>query len=149
VKLTLTDDLMLNLMLAETQMTHRANRNHPTPEARPFNRMQVRVLDHATLLAAMKLPADAKGSVVVAVHEVEGGVSKFAIDIADGRATARPSDASPQVEMADRVWAPVVFGDLAATEAQRLGLLSAADERAPSVLDVFSRGPAPYCYEYF
>jgi hypothetical protein len=47
------------------------------------------------------------------------------------------------------VWAPVVFGDLCATEAHRLGLLSAADEGALSVLDVFSRGPAPYCHEYF
>ena len=149
VKITLPADLRLNLMLAETQMTHRANRNHPTPEARPFNRMQVRVLDHAKLLAAMTLPADAKGSAVVAVHEIEGGVSKFAVEIDGGRSTARPSDASPQVEMPDRVWAPVVFGDLAATEAQRLGLLTARDAHALSVLDVFSQGPAPYCHEYF
>jgi hypothetical protein len=76
-------------------------------------------------------------------------VSKFAVDVDGGRATARPSDASPQVEMPDRVWAPVVFGDLPATEAHRLGLLTARNADALSILDVFSRGPAPYCHEYF
>src|SRR5688572_4849225 len=47
--LALPGDLRFNLLLAETQMTHRAHRNHATAEARPFNRMQVRVLDHARL----------------------------------------------------------------------------------------------------
>jgi predicted acetyltransferase len=148
-KLTLPADLRLNLLLAETQMTHRSNRNHPTPEVRPFNRMQVRVLDHAKLLAAMKLPSEAKGRVVVAIREVEGTVTKLAIDIADGGATAKLTDASPQVELPDRMWVPVVFGELRATEAHRLGLLVATDEQALRVLDTFSDGPAPYCHEYF
>jgi predicted acetyltransferase len=145
----LPQDLRLNLLLAETQMTHRANRNHPTPEARPFNRMQVRVLDHAKLLAAMTLPAAAKGSVIIAIREAEGGVTKLALDIVDGRATARATEASPQVELPARVWAPVVFGDLNASEAHRLGLLTTSDARALDVLDVFASGPAPYCHEYF
>lgn len=149
VKIVLPADLRLNLLLAETQMTHRANRNHPTPEARPFNRMQVRVLDHAKLLAAMTLPAAAKGSVTVAIHEAEGGVTKLAIDIVDGRATTRATEASPQVELPDRVWAPVVFGDLNASEAHRLGLLTTTEPRALDVLDLFASGPTPYCHEYF
>ncbi len=149
VKLTLPGDLRLNLLLAETQMTHRGNRNHPTAEARPFNRMQVRVLDHATLLGAMKPRADARGSIVVGVREVEGNVTKLAIEIADGRATARPTDASVQVEMPDRIWAPVVFGELPATEAHRLGLLDTTDPKALSLLDAFASGPAPFCHEYF
>jgi predicted acetyltransferase len=149
VKLTLPGDLRLNLLLAETQMTHRANRNHPTPEARPFNRMQVRVLDHAKLLAAMKLESDVKGRVVVGVREVEGGVTMLAIDLADGRASARPTDASPQVEMPDRIWAPMVFGELRASEAHRLGLLTASDTKALRVLDAFAASPAPFCHEYF
>ena len=149
VRIILPAELRLNLLLAETQMTHRANRNHPTPEARAFNRMQLRVLDHAKLLAAMKLPTDTAGTVVVGVHEVEGTITKFAIDIADGHATARPTDASAQVELPDRVWAPVVFGDLPASEAHRLGLLTTTDPRALTVLDIFARGPAPFCHEYF
>ena len=148
-KLTLPADLRLNLLLAETQMTHRANRNHPTPEARPFNRMQVRVLDHAKLLSAMKLPREAKGRVVVAIREVEGTLTKLAIDVADGRATAKPAEGSPQVELPDRVWSPVVFGEIRATEAHRLGLLTTTDEPALRILDAFAAGPAPYCHEYF
>jgi predicted acetyltransferase len=149
VRIILPADLRLNLLLAETQLTHRANRNHPTPEARAFNRMQVRVLDHAKLLAAMKLPTDAAGTVVVGIHDVEGTTTKFAIEISDGRAMARPTNASAQVELPDRVWAPVVFGDLPASEAHRLGLLMTTDPRALAVLDIFARGPAPYCHEYF
>ena len=149
VKLTLPGDLRLNLLLAETQMTHRGNRNHPTAEARPFNRMQVRVLDHLKLVAAMKLATGATGSVVVGVREVEGNVTKLAIEIADGQATARPTDASVQVEMPDRIWAPVVFGELPASEAHRLGLLDTTDPRALSLLDAFASGPAPFCHEYF
>jgi predicted acetyltransferase len=148
-KLTLPADLRLNLLLTETQMTHRGNRNHPTPEARPFNRMQVRVLDHARLLDAMKLPGDVEGRVVVMIREVEATGTKLVIDIADGRATAKPTDASPQVELPDRVWAPVVFGELRASEAHRLGLVTTTDERALRVLDAFADGPAPYCHEYF
>ncbi len=148
-KLTLPADLRLNLLLAETQMTHRGNRNHPTAEARPFNRMQVRVLDHVKLVAAMRPRGDLKGTVTVGIHETEGGVTKLSIDIAEGRATARATDASVQIEMPDRVWAPVVFGELPASEAHRLGLLTAADEGALRVLDAFAAGPAPYCNEYF
>jgi len=149
VRMTLPADLRLNLLLNETQMTHRANRNHPTAEARPFNRMQVRVLDHAKLLAALKVPADARGSVVVAIHEVEGTVSKLSIELEGGRSTARATDASPQVELPDCIWAPVVLGELKASEAHRLGLLSATDLRALTELDAFASGPAPYCHEYF
>ena len=49
---------------------------------------------------------------VVAIREVEGDVTKLAIEIADGRAAATPTDASADVEMPDRVWATVAFGDL-------------------------------------
>jgi hypothetical protein len=43
----------------------------------------------------------------------------------------------------------VVYGDLAATEAHGLGLLTVTDANALAVLDVFAAGPAPYCHEYF
>lgn len=149
VTLTLPADLRLNLLLTETQMTHRANRNHPTAEGRPFNRMQVRVLDHVKLLKAMNVHSDLRGSVVVGIREAEAGLTKLAIEIANGQVSAKATDASVQVEMPDRIWAPVVFGELRASEARRLGLVDATDERALSVLHAFAEGPAPWCHEYF
>jgi predicted acetyltransferase len=150
LKLTLPQDLRLNLLLAETQMTHRRNRNHPTSEARPFNRMQVRVLDNAKLLAAMRtLSPDVKGKTVVAVREPEGSKTTIAIDIGDGRASATTTSAGAAIECEARAWAPIVFGDLRATDAARLGLLTARDERAVQFLGAFADGPAPYCNEYF
>jgi predicted acetyltransferase len=148
--LRLSRDLPLNLLLREPQMTHRLNRNHPTAEMRPYTRMQVRVLDHARLLEAMKLPAErAAGKVVVAIRETEGTVTKLSIEVKDGKAAAAASDASPDVEMTDRVWAIIALGDLPATRAAELGLISVTNRTPLGVLDVFSLGPAPYCREYF
>ena len=147
-------DLRVNWLLREAQMTHRANRNHPTAEARPFTRMQVRVLDHIKLLGAMKLPATADrgavGKVVVAVRETEGDVSKLAIDFADGRAVAASTDASADVEMSDRVWAMVALGDVPASRAVELGLIAVTNWTRLGVLDLLAAaGPAPFCREYF
>jgi predicted acetyltransferase len=143
-------DLPLNLLLKEPQMTHRANRNHPTAEMRPYTRMQVRVLDHAKLLSAMKLPADrAAGKVVVAIHESEGTVSKLAVEIADGKASASPTQASADVEMSDRLWAIVALGDVPATRAAELGLITVTNRSPLGVLDVLAAGPPPFCREYF
>jgi predicted acetyltransferase len=148
--LILPADLRLNWLLRETQMTHRANRNHATAEARPFNRMQVRVLDHGRLLSAMRsLPAEASGKTVVAVHEPEGETLTLAIELAGGRASAVKSSAAAAIELDARTWAAVVFGDLPASEAARLGLLKVHDHKALPVLDLFASGPAPWCHEYF
>jgi predicted acetyltransferase len=142
-------DLPLNLLLKETQMTHRASRNHLTSEMRPFTRMQVRVLDHVKLLDAMKLPADRAGKVVVAIRETEGHVSKIAIELKDGKAAATASEASADVEMTDTVWAMVALGDLPATRAAELGLISVTNRTPLGVLDALAVGPAPFCREYF
>jgi predicted acetyltransferase len=147
--ITLPAELRLNFLLAETQMTHREKRNHATAEARPFTRMQVRVLDHAKLLAAMKLPAKVAGKCVVAIREVEGNVRKLAIDLADGRATVTQSSASPDVEMPDHVWAAEVLGDLPATRAAELGLIAVTNRTPLATIDAMADGPAPYCREYF
>jgi len=149
ISITLPADLRLNWLLAETQMTHRNNRNHPTAECRPFTRMQVRVLDHEKLLSAMKLPDDRAGKCVVAIREVEGEVKKIAIDLADGRATATATNASSDVEMPDRVWAMVALGDLPATRAAELGLIAVTNRTPLAVLDTLAAGPAPFCREYF
>jgi predicted acetyltransferase len=148
----LPHDLPLNLLLKETQMTHRTARNHPTSEMRPFNRMQVRVLDHLKLLTEMRLPMSDRreGKVVVAVQECEGGVSKVAIELsADGKIIAATTQASADVEMPDRIWAAVVTGNLQATRAAELGLISVANRSPLRLLDEFAVGAAPYCREYF
>jgi hypothetical protein len=54
-----------------------------------------------------------------------------------------------QFECRDTAWAAIVTGDLAASEAVRLGLATASDLNAPSLLDVFARGPLPFTHEYF
>jgi predicted acetyltransferase len=147
--ITLPADLRLNWLLAEAQMTHRPSRNHPTAECRPFTRMQVRVLDHEKLLAAMTLPADRVGKCVVAVREVEGEVKRFSVEIAGGRATATATNAAPDVEMPDRAFSLIALGDLAATRAAELGLISVTNRTPLAVLDALAAGPAPLCREYF
>lgn len=148
--MVLPADLQLNRLLAEDQMTHRQNRNHPTTEARPYNRMQVRVLDHVKLINAMKsLPRDRSGKVVVAIHETENTISKIAIELKDGIAAASATDASADVEMSDRIWAAVALGDLPATRAAELGLVSVTNRTPLGVLDALAAGPAPFCREYF
>jgi predicted acetyltransferase len=149
-KLQLPRDLPLNLLLKEPQMTHRANRNHPTPEMRPSTRMQVRVLDHAKLLAAMRLPYDHKpGKVVVAIRETEGHTSKLSLEMSGGKIATSVTDAAADVEMTDRTWAIVALGDLPATRAAELGLIDVTNRAPLGVLDVLAQGPAPYCREYF
>ena len=59
--ITLPADLQLNRLLREPQITHRDNKNHPTPEVRPYTRMQLRVLDHKRFVEAMRLPPDVRG----------------------------------------------------------------------------------------
>ncbi len=145
-------DLPLNLLLKEAQMTHRTARNHPTSEMRPFNRMQVRVLDHLKLLAAMRLPqADRReGQATVAIVEPEGSTTKLTIEIApDGKIAAAATQSSADVEMSTGVWSMIVCGNLPASRAAELGLISVANRTPLRVLEALSDGPIPYCREYF
>jgi predicted acetyltransferase len=130
-------------------MTHRVSKNHPNAEAREYTRMQLRVLDHRKLLEAMKLPNDARGRATVAVREPEGEIAKFEVDIADGRATTKPTAAEPDVECEAHHWAMIAMGYVSATTAGDLGLVRLWDAEAARALDVFAQGPAPYCREYF
>ncbi|HSV13839.1 MAG TPA: GNAT family N-acetyltransferase [Tepidisphaeraceae bacterium] len=147
VKIALPGDLRLNWLLKETQLPHRPV-NHAFATVNPITRMQLRVLNHAKFLEALHLPGDVTGSVTVAVHESEGSVSRLRIDIEGGRASVGARDGATEFECPDRVWAAVATGDLPATEALRLGLAT-GDMRAAGVLDVLSRGPAPWSNEYF
>jgi predicted acetyltransferase len=143
-QLTLPADVPLNRLLREVQIPHRPV-NHAVAECRPYTRMQLRVLDHAAFLQALHWPVDARGSIVVAVHECEGHESRFAVEVAGGRATATPSAASPTFACPDRTWAAVATGDLSAGDAVRWGLAAGT----AGVLDALARGPVPFSHEYF
>jgi predicted acetyltransferase len=147
--ITLPADLQLNRLLREPQITHRDNRNHPTPEVRPYTRMQLRVLDHKRLIEAMKHPQDVSGRVGVAIHETEGHRSQLWIEIDRGRATVASTEGNAHLECRDTTWAAIVTGDLSASDAVRWGLAQGSDAEAISLLDVFSRGPLPFTHEYF
>jgi hypothetical protein len=111
--------------------------------------MQIRVLDHARLIEAMKLPAGASGKATVSIRETEGGVSTFSIELSDGHATVKPSTATEDIECEDRIWSPIVMGDLPASRAAAMGLVRLHNRDGLRVLDLFSQGPAPFCNEYF
>jgi predicted acetyltransferase len=141
-------DLPLNRLLREPQLPHR-HVNHAHAEARQDTRMQVRVLDHRRFMEAMRLPAHQRGKVIVSVRESEGHESRFAIEIADGRASVSASNASTEFTCPDHVWAAIAGGDLPATQAMHLGLASAEKPTAAEILDVFCDGPQPFSHEYF
>ncbi|MDB5299958.1 MAG: family N-acetyltransferase [Phycisphaerales bacterium] len=146
--LTLPADLPLNWLLRERQIPHRLV-NHAVPEVRPCVRMQLRVLDHRRLIESMCLPTDARGKAAVAVQENEGHLSRFTIDVSEGRAGVSPSGSDGEFTCADNVWSAIVTGELPATQAVRLGLASVRDITAARLLDVFAQGPVPFCSEYF
>jgi len=141
-------DLPLNWLLRETQLPHRLV-NHAHAEARQDTRMQVRVLDHKRFVGALRLPSGFSGRVVVSVAESEGHESRFALEMADGRAVVSDPSAAAQFTCPDRVWAAIACGDLPATRAVQLGLAAADEARTSSVLDALSVGPAPFSHEYF
>jgi len=146
--LTLAVDLPLNLLLKETQVPHRPV-NHATAELKVHTRMQVRVLDHARLLAAMHLPKDHKGSAVVEVREMEGSASRFRIDIEAGKASAKPTETSADVVCIDRTWASLAMGELSIAKAAELQLLEVNRGNAIDALSAFSAGPLPFCSDGF
>ena len=83
---------------------------------------------------------------VVAVHECEGGVSRFELDLQAGRISCSPSEKSADFECADVTWAGIACGDLKASDAVRFGL--AVSPQMP-MLDVLAQGPQPFTHEYF
>ncbi|HSI36296.1 MAG: enhanced intracellular survival protein Eis [Phycisphaerae bacterium] len=149
VQFALPADLPINLWLREPQLPHRLV-NHDTAGLQPQTRMQIRVLDHAAFLGAMRtLPANVRGAATVAVAETEGHVSRLRFEVADGQAMATPTTAEADVECTDRTWASVVAGDVSASTAARMGLIKVARAEALIALDAFAAGPAPFCNEYF
>jgi len=146
--ITLPGDLQLNRLLKEDQIPHRPV-EHATASAKPYTRMQIRVLDHKRLLEAMHLPAETNGKLVVGIAECEGTTSRFRIDITEGRMSVSNSSDAPDLECTDVMWASLVSGDITATNAAMLGLIKVHGSSALHLLDAFAQGPAPFCQEYF
>lgn len=146
--ITLPTDVPLNLLLRETQVPHRIV-EHATPATKLYSRMQVRVLDHVRFFEKLKLPARARGAVTVAIRETEGRVARLKIEMDAGRAVAKSSDGSPDVECRDIEWAMLACGAVPTTTLAKLGLITANKPAALEVLDELNVGPAPFCGEYF
>jgi predicted acetyltransferase len=146
--LILPVDLPLNLLLKETQVPHRGV-THATADVRVHTRMQVRVLDHARLLAAMHLPRHRKGSAVVEVRETEGFASKFRVDMEDGKASVKATNASADLVCTDRIWAPIVLGELPIAKAAEMELMEVSRPGAIETLSAFCDGPVPFCSDGF
>jgi predicted acetyltransferase len=144
----LPSDVPLNWLLKERQLPHRPV-NHATGTARPFTRMQLRILDHRRYLEALRLPEGAEGSAFVAIREPEGTVSKFRLDVDGGRCTAGDTAATADATIPAHVWASIATGHLRASDAARLGLFECANDDTARVLDVLADGPRPFTHEYF
>ncbi|MBV8780405.1 MAG: GNAT family N-acetyltransferase [Phycisphaerae bacterium] len=146
--LSLPTDFPLNRLLRETQLPHRPV-SHLFAEAKPYTRMQIRVLNHRKVLEALHLPISAKGKVAVAITEPDGEPIRLAIDFEEGRITARPFAGECEVSCSAGVWASIVSGDLSASTARGMGLIPSHRDAAIEMLDVFAKGPTPFCNEYF
>jgi hypothetical protein len=150
--LHLPADLPLNRLLSETQLPHRPVEQveHAVARAQPMTRMQVRILDHVRFLEALRLPATHKpGKATIAIRESEGEVSRIQLELDAGRIRARGVGGDAEVECSDQVWAAIACGDIAASDAARLGLIRVTNPDALGTLDVLSVGPVPFCNERF
>jgi predicted acetyltransferase len=145
--ITLPGDLELNRLLKEDQIAHRPV-EHAAARARPFTRMQIRVLDHKRVLESMQLSSAARGKLNVAIRECEGTTSTFRMEISDGRIAVLPGTGTPDLECSDVMWACLISGDSSIRHLRDLGLVN-VDPESVSLLGAFADGPAPFCQEYF
>jgi predicted acetyltransferase len=147
-QITLAADFPLNIVLRQTQLPHRRVA-HAFALARPFTRMQLRVLNHRRLLESMRLPPHAPFSATIAIAESEGTFTRLRLEYDSGRAAVTEGPADAQFTSPDRVWAAIVTGDLRASTAITLGLATASDATIARDLDIFADGPVPFCNEHF
>ncbi|MGD0541395.1 MAG: GNAT family N-acetyltransferase [Tepidisphaeraceae bacterium] len=147
-KITGPVDWPINRLLREAQVPHRPV-EHATPEVRTHTRMQLRVLDHQKFLESLNLPEGAKGRVSVGILETEGDVSRFSLEFEAGRARVKPASGAADFECADRHWAAIATGDMAASQAVRWGLARENNPGAAGALDELAAGPLPFCREHF
>lgn len=143
----LPGDIPLHLILRETQLPHRLV-EHAVAAARPYTRMQIRVLDHKKVLERIHWPMETKGKFGVSIKECEGEISRLTIDINNGRATVS-AGSTDDVQLSDVHWAEIISGYISATELAKLGLIKSNKPQALKILDSLSTGSAPFCMEYF
>lgn len=141
-------DWQFNRLLREPQVPHRPV-DHPTATVETFTRMQVRILDHRRFLESLRVPSRWKGSLVVAIREREGQLSKLRVEVEAGQLSASPTDASADVELPDHTWAAMASGDLPADQAIRFGLIPPVADVKLDVLRALGDGPSPWCGDYF
>jgi predicted acetyltransferase len=147
-EITLPADFPLDRVLRQTQLPHRRVA-HPFATARPFTRMQLRVLNHSRLLESMYLPRHPAFQAVIAVAESEGTLTRLHLQYDSGRLSVAHTTADPQFTCPDTAWSAIVTGDLPARTAVQLGLATTSDISIARNLDIFADGPAPFCNEYF
>jgi len=148
VALTAPADWQINRMLRESQIAHRPVEHH-TAELRTHTRMQMRILDHRKYLESLHLPNRFDGKLSVAVHETGGDISRFRLELADGRIQVSSGPATADFECSDRIWAAIATGDLPASKAVQTGLAKQNTANAAQTLDVLAVGPLPFCQESF
>jgi predicted acetyltransferase len=151
VVLTLPADLPLNWLITERQLPHWPDRpmQHACASMQTMTRMQVRILDHARFLQALKLPSDVSGKASLAIRECEGNLSAIEIHCDAGHLTVKSHSGASDVECSDTTWAAIACGDLRAGVAARLGLIKTPQPQALKLLDALSIGPTPFSNEYF
>lgn len=146
VLMHLPGDLNLNLILRETQLPHRLV-EHPAAICKPYTRMQIRVLDHQKVIESIAWDKSVQGKLGIAIRECEGNISRFTIDVSDGRASVK-SPSTDDVELSDVHWAEIISGFAKPCELASLGLIKASTS-ALKILDTLGNVPAPYSAEYF
>jgi predicted acetyltransferase len=147
-RITLPRDWPVNRMLKESQIPHRQV-DHPVPTARPFTRMQIRIIDHKAALEAMKLSDHCNGRCVVAIKETEGHTSTIQVEVEKGHVRVGPATQAADVHVSDVMWASLVSGDTPASQLHRWERIKSTSASSIALLDAFSVGPAPFCQEYF
>lgn len=148
--LILPGEVPLNWLLKERQIPHRPV-NHATALARPFTRMQVRILDHGRFLAATRAADDRRGAAAVAIREPEGETAVLRLEFDGGRCAATPAGGTtePDAVFSAPMWAAVATGQMRASDAARLGLIECRSAEAARLLDGLAAGPRPFTHEYF
>ncbi len=145
--LTLPVDVELNWLLRESQVTW-GGTNHATAAMRSYTRMQVKIIEHAKVLEAVRWPEEIKGSAVVGVAGADGSKTTLKVEVEGGRASARTVQGDAGFTCTERVWSAIVCGDLSARVSVRLGLAT-GEAGALKVLEGLALGGKPFCRESF
>lgn len=143
-RITLPTDVPINWWLRERQVPHRRV-DHPAARCQLVTRMQAKILDVPTYVAALRPGDGANGDLHLQIDD-----ATYRIDVQAGHATAVASSGPADLATAAPSAAAMLFGDLKPPVAQAM---QRVETNRPSALALFDRlvasGPPPYCHEYF